>query len=284
MTRGATKLISGEPFKPDYDGPRPPTRTTAPERQTLRQEKPELVRRLHRAMLTMAATGTTMDLGIKTGGVPKHIEEFGDRVGVEVEADERPRFRPTPRDVSDQLDAFDLLQGLRPHFFKVVLLRALNDFAEEEGARGEWSWSKIGGYFGLSESWAQDAYNQAIVQAARRAGMLPMVQQDHAILCAAAGIRGAWLTQVSTTKEPRQALANLRGKSPVAIEQAFCIWLAGEPVAKRVVEAARQSMRNLCDHGSWYKVHPDRLCTTLTETALAVGSAWMVEDLPGRAP
>lgn len=282
MTATKAKLIAAEPYKPGYDGPRVSTRTTAPERQTLRQQKPEIVRRLHRAMLTLAAQGTTMDLGLRTGSVPQHIRDFGDRVGAEVEEIDPPRFRPTPADVSDILAACDLLQGLRPQFFKVVFLRALNDFGEEEGVGGDWPWSKIGGYFGLSESWAQSAYDQAIVQAARRAGVLPMTPTDHSILVASAFVHGGWLSHVTAAQDPKQALANLRTKSPVRIDQGFCVWVAGLPMAKRVMEVTRLGMRNLLDHGAWYKVHPDRLCAMLTDNARELGSGWMVEDLPGR--
>jgi hypothetical protein len=275
--------LTAEPFKPGYDGDRPPSRTTAPERQTLRLEKPALVARIHRAMLTLAINGSTVALGIKTGGTPQHIVEFADRVGEEQQDAPMPRFAPKPADVSDMLGALDLLQGLRPAFFKVVFLRALHDFQEEEGARGQWPWAKIGAFFSMSEAWAQNAYDQAIVQAARRAGVLPMMPTDHAILIASTYLApSGWLTQISGAQEPRQALSNLRSKNAVRIEQATCLWVAGEPVAKRVLDQSKAAMRALLDHGAWYKAHPDRVCEQLVLAAQAVPSVWTIEDIPCR--
>jgi hypothetical protein len=96
MSGTKAKLVTAEPYKPGYDGQRLSTRTTAPERQTLLLEKPEIVRRLHRAMLTLAVQRTIMDLGIRTGGVPQHLLDFGDHVGTEAGPARIARCRAAP--------------------------------------------------------------------------------------------------------------------------------------------------------------------------------------------
>lgn len=267
-------------FKPGYEGERPSTVLTMPERQQFRQARADLIRRIHAAMLTLGALGGTMDLGIVTGGTPEHIVEFGDRVGEEQAQAPRTKFRPSASQVSDMDKALRLLEGLRPAYFKVVYFRALNEFGRENGEPGDWPWGKIGGYFGLSDRWAESAYDAAIVQAARRSGVLPMVTRDFAVVVAAAWVDRAWLTNVGTAADPRQAVSNLRSKSPVKIEQAFAIWTDGQPVAKRLVTDVRAGMRNLLSHGAWYKVHPDTVNERLVTRAREINAGWMIDDIP----
>jgi len=218
-------------------------------------------------------------LGISTGGTPDHVVEFGDRVGEEKQAQPPARFEPTAANVSDMDRALRLLEGLRPPFFKVVLFRALDEFARENAEPGEWPWKKIGGYFGMSDRWAEAAYDAAIVQAARRAGILPMVPNDHAILAVAAWVDGAWLTCLANSADPRQEASNLRSKSPVRIETGFAIWTPGKPLAKRVLDYAKPRLRNLLDHGAWYKVHPDTMAEALIAAARETDTPWHMEDL-----
>lgn len=273
-------MTSDQMFKPGYEGARPSTILTAPERQALRLGKADLVRRLHDAVLTMSVLDGMGSLGIVAGGVPDHIVEFADRVGEEKEEVERARFRPTAAQVSDMDRALKLLEGLRPNYLKVVLFRALHEFAKDCGERGDWPWESIGGYFGLSSRWAEAAYDAAIVQAARRAGLIPMASTDHAVLAVAVWIDKGWLTNISTGPDPRQAASNLRTKSPVRIDQAFALWVAGPPVAKRVAAGARKAMRNLVSHGSWFKAHPDSVAEVLISCAREAGADWMFDEIP----
>lgn len=272
--------MSDQMFKPDYEGLRPSTVLTGPERQDLRAGKPDLVKRLHTAMLTMSVVDGSGPRGFVTGSVPAHIVEFADRVGAEKVEAPRPRFKPTAGEVSDMDKALQLLEGLLPVYFKVVLLRALHEFSKECGEPGDWPWESIGAMFGMSESWAKSAYGSAIVQAARRAGVLPPTSTDHAVLAVAAWVDRGWLTNLSTAPDPRQAASNLRTKSPVKIERAFALWVPGPPAAKRVFDEAKRQMRSQQSHGSWFKAHPDRVSDVLIQSAQAAEIGWMLDDLP----
>lgn len=274
---GATR--SEDAFKPGYEGERPSTRLTPPEKGAFLQAKAKLVTRLHDAMLSLGALGGTMDLGMGSGA-PSYLAEFGDRVGEEVGQPERARFRPTPAQISDMDAAFRLLDGLRPPWFKVVFFRAHHEFQRANGEAGDWPWKAIGGRFGLSDRWAESAYDAALVQAARRAGILPLVAQDHAILICGAWVERAWLSSLGSSSDPRQDAANLRSKSPVRLEAATALWTSGRPVAKRIIEAAKPKLRNLLDHGAWYKASPDSLADVLIAEARALNLPWHMEDLP----
>lgn len=266
-------------FKPGYEGDRLSSTLTVPERLVLRSRKSELVQRLHDAMLTVSVMQGPARLGIGAGAAPAHIVEFADRVG-EKPVDPSPlRFRPTAAQVSDMDPALKLLEGLRPAYFKVVMFRALHQFSKACGETGSWPWQAIGGYFGLSDRWAEAAYDAAIVQAARRSGILPTIPEDYSVLAAAAWVDRGWMTHLSTAADPRQATANLRGKSPVRLETAFAIWVAGQPLAKRVADEVRRSLRNLTSHGSWYKAHPDVVCEHLIEVARQVDTGWIMEEI-----
>lgn len=266
-------------FKPGYEGERLATTTTGPERQALRLARGQLIRRLFDAMMTMTVQPGRGGLGLAAGGTPAHIVEFSDRVGEE-KADPNPiPFRPTAAMVSDMGPALALLEGLRPAFFQVVFLRAVDDYARYCGDRGPWPWAAIGGKFGMSDRWAEAAFDAAIVQAARRAGILPKVSTDYAVLVASSWVERGWMTNISTAADPRQALSNLRGKSPVRIEDAYAIWVAGQPVAKRVAEEVRKSMKNLCSHGSWYRAHPDIVSERLIEIARSFAAGWVADEI-----
>jgi len=266
-------------FKPGYEGDRLATTTTGPERQALRLARGQLIRRLHDAMMTMSVQPARGGLGLAAGGTPSHIVEFSDRVGEE-RADPVPLpFKPTAAQVSDMGPALALLEGLRPAYFKVVFLRAVDEWARYCGDRGPWPWAAIGGKFGMSDRWAEAAYDAAIVQAARRAGILPKVSTDYAILAASSWVDHGWMTNISTAADPRQALSNLRGKSPVRIEDAYAIWVAGQPVAKRVAEDLRRSMQNLCSHGSWFRAHPDTVSQRLIEIARSFDAGWVADEI-----
>jgi hypothetical protein len=266
-------------FKPGYDGARPPVAMTGPEKQAFRAGRAALVRRLHDAILTLAALGGQADLGVQIGGTPSHIVEFGDRVGEEAVEAPPARFKPTAPQVSDMDRALALLEGLRKPYFKVLLFRALHEFGRENGEQGDWPWPKIGGYFGLSGAWAESVYDATLVQAARRSGLLPPAPVDYAVVAAAAWVNHMWLTNIGTAADPRQAVANIRQKSPVRIEEAFCLWVAGAPLARRIVDATKPLIRNANDHGSWYRIHPDVLADHLTEKAREIGAAWQLEDI-----
>jgi hypothetical protein len=267
-------------FKAEYEGERPTVNLTGPERQMLRQAKRAVIDRLHVAMLTQCALDGEGPTGLAAGGMPQHIVEFADRVGEEKAEVPRARFVPKPADVDDMPLALRLLDGLRKPYYKVVKMRALEEFARDEGETGPFPWEVIGATFGLSGRWAEDAYDAAIVQACRRAGILPMKQLEHGLAFFAVWTSAGWLTNVSTAQDPRAAVANLKTKSPVRPEIAFAIWVAGPPVAKRIFDGLKLDLRGLLSHGAWYKAHPDVLAEKAVDLARNINADWMIDDIP----
>jgi hypothetical protein len=267
-------------FKPGYEGHRPSAQLSGPEKQTLRLNRAELVRRLNEAMLCLSVAEGTGNLGIRAG-TPTAMREFSDLIGRDRDAAARPRFRPT----AAQIDAMDptlkLLDGLTRTHFKVVFLRALDSFD------AQWPWAKIGGFFGMSDRWAESAYDAALVQAARRAGILPMTTAEFAILVCSVW-RSAipvhergWMSHITTSANPRQETSNLRGKSPLKLEAATALWVAGPPLAKRIVAETKPRFAGRASHGAWYKAPPEDVLDQLIITAREIGAEWQIEDVDG---
>lgn len=275
-----TKLDVTSPFKPDYDGDRPKTTLTGPERNQHRLVKGAVIDRLHAAMLTLMSQPRVGPKANLAGGAPPYIVEFSDRVGAELEEPKRARYEPTTADVSDMLSALSLMDGLHRPFFKVVMLRALNEFAVEKGETEPFPWDVIGEECGgMSGRWAEDAYNAAIVQATRRAGLLPMVSRDYGVVVVSFWVDRGWMTKLATASDPRQAVSNAKAGSPVRPEQAFVVWVPGQYEAKRVVDALRPGLRGLQAHSAYFKVHPDVMADKVIETARGLGVAWTFEDI-----
>lgn len=274
--------VTATPYKPGYEGEHLSSTLTQPEKQALRLGKADLVRRLYEAMLTLSVMAGAGIRGIAAGGTPQHIVEFSDRVGEEKPNAPRLIFKPTAAQVTDLDPALALLEGLRPIYFKVVMLRAFHNFERRCGEPGSWSWKDIGGYFGMSDRWAEQTHDAAIVQAARRAGIIPKISTDYAVLAISVWVDRGWLTNISTAADPRLAVANLRGKSPVRLEDAYALWVAGKPVARRVAEDARRELRNLCSHGAWYKAHPDSVSQRLIEAARNADAGWILDEIAVR--
>lgn len=272
-----------EMFKPEFEGERPKSTLSGPEKQQLRLVKAEVIDRLHAAMLTLSVLQGAGPAQLRAAGCPPHLVEFSDRVGEEAAEAPRIRWEPTAAQVSDMPKALALLDGLRKPYYTVVKLRALEVFARENDASSPWPWGKIGEVFGLSGRWAEDIYDAAIIQAARRAGLLPMVSADYGILVSGAWVDRAWLTNLSTASDPRAAVANLKIKSPVRLEQAVILWVAGSPLAKRIVDSIKPTVRGALSHGSWYKLHPDVLTNDVVDAARAIGADWLIEDVAVRS-
>lgn len=267
-------------YKPGYEGERLASTLSQPERQEFRLAKPQLQRRLYDAMLTLTVLDGPGLRQLGARATPAHLVEFSDRVGQEKLEPRKLIFKPTAAQVSDMDGALALLEGLRPAYFKVVMLRAIYGFEKYCGEPGTWTWEAIGGYLGMSSRWAQHAHDVAMVQAARRAGLIPRARRDYALFVAGVWSDRAWISNIGTTADPRQAIANLKVKSPVRIESAFAIWVAGQPVAKKVLEATRKRLRSLTSHAAWYKANPDTICEEIIEACRQDETAWMVEDLP----
>lgn len=275
--------MTDEMFKPEYDGPRLSGVLTGPEKNQHRLVKRAVVDRLHTAMLTMNVLPKAGPRSNMAGGSPPYIVEFSDRVGEEVAEIRRAQFEPTAADVSDVLGALTLMEGLHRPFFKVVMLRALNEFAVDKGESEPFPWDVIGEECGgMSGKWAEDAYDAAIVQASRRAGLLPKVSRDYGIVALAVWIDRGWLTNMSSASDPRNAISKLKTTIPIRPEQAFTIWVAGQDEARRVLDVVRPQLRGTHSHGAWYKVHPDVLAKRIIEGARGLGAGWTFEEVDMR--
>lgn len=267
-------------FKPEYEGERPKATLTGPEKNQYRLIKRAVIDRLHTAMLTLNVMPRAGPRANLAGGTPPYIVEFSDRVSAEIEEPKRARFEPTAADVSDMLPALALMEGLHRPFFKVVMLRALNEFAVSKGETEPFPWDVIGEECGgMSGRWAEDAYDAAIIQAARRAGLLPMVSRDYGIVVMAVWVDRGWLTNLSTSSDPRNTISKLKSTSPVRPEQAFTIWVASRDEAARVLDLVRPQLRGTHSHGAWFKVNPDVLADRIIEGARSIGAGWTFEEV-----
>lgn len=269
-------------YKPGYEGERLSSAMSLPERQTFREGRPRLVRRLYDAMMTL----TVMDRGgmkqLGASATPAYLVEFSDRVGQEKVEPRRLIFKPTAAQVSDMGNALALLEGLRPAYFKVVMLRAIYDFERYCGEPGTWTWEAIGAYVGMSGAWAEKAHTDAIVQAARRGGLLPRASRDYAVVIAGMRPDREWMSNLATGADPRQSISNLNVKSPIRVEACMAVWVNGQPLAKRVFDETRKRLRSLNAHAAWFKANPDTICQEVVEVCRRSDASWMIEDIPIR--
>ena len=266
-----TQTRRSSALKPDYDIK--PVQPRHEAGMTIEERRARLVRRVHDAMLTCAAQ---QDDGPRTKWTwsPQHVVEFADRVGEEEKQAPKQRFRPTPAQVDDMLPALALLDGLRDEYLDVVFLRALLEFY------GHRKWEEaVADRMRKRPHWVKEAYDRALIQAARAAGMLSPVPDDYAIVgIAALGEDGLLTTYVAAVAKPRQTLADVKAKSPTQVVDAFAVWVPGKPLAQRVVEDFRRA-NDPRRRGSWIRKNPfdveDELLLTLQHT----GVSWRVQRL-----
>lgn len=260
-------------YKPGYDGLQPRIQPVADQRE-FAIRRAELVERLGNAMLTLSVVERSPApiAGVKAGW-PEVLRTFGDLIGAEAEEAPPKRFKPTAAMVDDMLPALALLEGLRREYFKVIYLKAWGDFL------GKATWEAIGDRFMRSPAWAKDAYERAIIQAARRAGLMAMPADDYAVVSAAVIAEGRFLTWIGFAKDPKQAIWELKTKSPLALTDAFAIWVPGRPVAQRLVDAARALHGRHKERGAWFQCSPLDVEDTLLIEAGKINSPWRVEYL-----
>ncbi len=260
-----------EAFKPGYDGPRPSPLLTLPEREALARHSELFSQRLHTAMLTLGALSAH-----KLGGgssMPEYIHEFSDKVGWDPDETPAPmRFRPTQAEIDDLLPTLQLLDGLSPVFLKVLALRAV-------GLRiGGFSYAVIGERFGRPEAWAQRVHQATVVIAARRAGLLDPAPKGWAVVVVAVQM-GGWKSYLTTARDPRAALHDVRSKSPVELDRAFAFWTAGKAEAAHLAQLARKNLIGRVMHGSWHHLPPEDMLDLLATEQTRVERPWDLEAL-----
>lgn len=260
-----------EMFKPDFEGSRPSGQLTRLETEAYARFAEPLIKRLHDAMLTLGAlNGERHSRGCS---MPEYIHTFADKVGWD--PDEEPRvlrFQPTAAQHDDLIPTLQLLDGLSPVFLKVLALRAV-------GQRiGGFSYATIAERFGKGEPWAKRVYSAVVVLAARRAGLLDPAPKGWAVVVVAVRV-GGWKTYLTTARDPQQALYDLRSKSPVELEAAFALWVAGKPEAHALVERARKDLLGRVSHGSWHIIPPADMADLLIDEQTRIARPWDLEPL-----
>jgi len=260
-------------FKPGYQGAQPQARLTPDEVAPFDRQRLALVRRLHDAMLVLS-TWDEHRMG-SASSWPQYVREFSDLIGWDPADQPAPqiRFDPTPEQQSDALKAMELLEGVRRVYQQVLFLRAIGE------KFGGWSFATIGETYERSAAWAQQAYDAVLIQAARRCGILDAEPRGHAILVAALNV-GGWRTNLAMAADPDVALRQVRVANALGLDEAFVFWVAGRPVAERLIKTARAKMRAHQTHGSWYLRHPDFVAEALISSAQEIRAAWSIEDRP----
>ena len=264
------------PYKTDYDGPRMGHGPLSPrEAQALETKREDLVRRLHSAMLVLSVSHAHNPAG-KGSGWPGYVHDFNDLVGREDDLPQKT-FRPTPQQLDDFLPALALLEGLLPIYHRVLFFRALGEF------HGGWSYDDIGERYERSAEWARRTYEVAVIQAARRAGLVAATTSEYAVLVVTVRMGGP-RTYLTTATDPRQQMYDLRAKNAMPIDEAFVLWVSGQPVAKALAKQARTNLLGREIHGSWHWIGPDDMADLLVGTAREMNAAWRFEvlDLPKR--
>jgi hypothetical protein len=110
--------------------------------------------------------------------------------------------------------------------------------------------------------------------------VLTPTEHQWAILVAATR-HGGWCCYLTTAQDPAHQLRDLRSKNLLPIEEAFCLWTPGQPVAKRVVKTARKEhLSTVQQRGSWHVLSPDEMADRLIHEIQMTGSAWEMEQLP----
>lgn len=270
--RSTTARRRSSLFKPDYDGQR--GAPVATDREAVNEPAMALLRaRLAQAMLTMdSMQGERSSRG---SFWPDYLVEFADRVGEKAPNAPRPTpFQPSGSQIDDMLPALALLEGLRREYFELVWDKAVTDFYWK-GA----TWSGLGAAFGRSGQWAKDAYDRAILQAARRAGILAQAREDYAVVCVGAITEGVFFTWIGASANPKQQVWDLKSKSVVGIADAFALWTPGKPIAKRLIDATKALYGDRRKHGAWHRALPFDVEDTLLSEAEKIGSVWRLEYL-----
>lgn len=264
-------------FKPGYEGVQPAPRLTPQEVQTFEARKDALIRRLHDAMLTMSVLQEDDPSG-RGSGWPGYLREFSDLVGrgedgEPVEETRPSRFSPKPHMADDLLAALALVDGLRPIHTKVLFMRAIGEYF------GGFSFDAIGDRYGKSGQWARSVYDQVVIIAARRDGLLDPEPRGWAIFVASVWVHGQRRTWLTTAADPAAQLRDLRSKSPIGLADVFVVWTPGRPVAQRLVKAARAHLLGKPKRGSWHMISPDDMADLLIGEARKIRAEWSIENL-----
>jgi hypothetical protein len=236
-----------------------------------------LEQRIHRAMLTltrMSGDGPSS----RTGFWPDYVVELADRIEREKEEAAPPRrFRPTGTDVDDLLPALELLQGLRVEYFQLVRYKAVDDFRLDGGA----TWVDLGDSFGRSDYWARESYRRAMLQAAKRAGLVFSAPTEYAVVWVTVMYDGLLMTWIGTSSNPRQTLYDKKAHNPAEIVDCSAVWVADKATAKVVLDQTRAHHTADRKHGGWHILNPFDAEATIMDKVEGLKATWRMEYLAG---
>lgn len=266
-------------FKDGYQGPRdeslglPGRGQVAPDERAMEL----LEQRIHRAMLTLTTLSADGPSAVRSGW-PDYIIELEDRIAREKDGDKpRKRFRPSPADISDLLDALALLDGLRIEIYVLVRHKALDDFHFDEGA----CWTELGDRFGRSDNWARETYRRAMLQAGKRSGIVFSAPEGYAVVGISVMLAGVLFTHLSISADPRQTLYDMKAKNPADIVDSFAVWTNDKPTAKVILDKVRTYYAGQKKHGGWHYLNPFDAEFTILEKAEEIGAQARSEWLAG---
>ncbi|KQV66627.1 hypothetical protein [Caulobacter sp. Root343] len=266
-------------FKPGFDGPRDETLGLPGRGQSVPDEGAidALEARLHRAMLTLTTLSGDGPSAVRSGW-PDHVIELADRIEREKDGDKPKRkFRPTGADVDDLLGALALLEGLRTEIYQLVRYKALDDFYLEDGA----SWTDLGDQFGRSDNWARETYRRAMLQAAKRTGIVFSAPEGYAVVAICTMVEGTLFTHLSISADPRQALYDMKARNPTDIVDSFAVWTNDRATAKVVLDQVKAHHLAQRKHGGWHYLNPFDAEFTILEKAEALGASVRQQYLAG---
>lgn len=266
-------------FKDGYDGPRDETLGLPGRGQVAPDEgaMDDLEQRIHRAMLTLTTLSADGPSAVRSGW-PDYIIELEDRIAREKDGEApRRRFRPTPTDISDLLDALALLDGLRIEIYVLIRHKALDDFHFDKGA----CWTVLGDRFGKSDYWARETYRRAMLQAAKRTGILFSAPESYAVVAITVLVGDSLFTHLSISADPRQTLYDMKAKNPADIVDSFAVWTDDRATAKVVLDKVKAHFATRKKHGSWHYLNPLDAEFTIQEKAEEIGASTRCQYLMG---
>ena len=272
---GARKGI----FKPGYDGPKDETLGLPGRGHPVPDEgaMAALEERIQRAMLTLTTLSGDGPSAVRSGW-PDHVIELADRIEREKDGDKpRRRFRPTGHDVDDLLPALKLLDGLRVEVYQLVRYKALDDYYRDDGV----NWTDLGDQFGKSDNWARETYRRALLQAAKRTGILFSAPEGYAVVAISVMVDGVLFTHLSISADPRQALYDMKARNPSDIVDSFAVWTNDKPTAKVVLDATKAHFAAQKKHGGWHYLNPFDAEFTIQEKAEEIGASTRCQYLAG---
>jgi hypothetical protein len=175
------------------------------------------------------------------------------------------------------LPTLELLQGLRVEYFQLVRYKAVDDYRRDGGA----TWKELGESFGRSDYWARESYRRAMLQAAKRAGLVFSEPNEWAVVWVTVMYDGLLMTWIGTTGNPRQTLYDVKARNPADIVDCAAVWTSDKATAKVVLDQAKAHHAADRKHGGWHILNPFDAEATIMDKIEGLKASWRLEYLAG---